>query len=500
MIIREIEIRAFGRLENRKFSFGEGINVIQGENETGKTTLQAFLRAMLFGLERGRGRASKDDAYTRYRPWNSPGAYGGKLELEVGGRRYLLNRDFTTDAKNLTAVDLATGEECPDFEGRVLAPLGLNEGNYRNALWIVQGAAPTGKELADSLGDEMIHMATGGDTGLAASRAVGFLEGKVREMDRRKTGKRLAELEEKRQAMAELAAEAEDLAEELDEVSGRLAESEVALKVGEERGENSIPLGVKLFTTALGCLLLFAVLSQVLPLKTAIGIAVIPFLLMFLLRENGRRRRNQSLEEVRLVREEMQEEKGKLTARKEQAERQLDAGIDLEREYKEVKEAFEQEQQEREALTAAAGLLREVSGQIKSGFGSGFRKELSRAAAELTEGSHEQLYLDEEFHIKLAEDGTVKPLGQFSRGTVEQMNLVLALSAGKLLFREEMPLFLDDALVHYDGSRLRAALEYLSREHPGQIILCSCTEREAECLDDAGIPYRYLTLREELRN
>ena len=53
MRIREAGIFNFGKLQNIKFQFSDGINVIYGENEQGKSTLHAFLMAMLFGLEKG---------------------------------------------------------------------------------------------------------------------------------------------------------------------------------------------------------------------------------------------------------------------------------------------------------------------------------------------------------------------------------------------------------------------------------------------------------------
>ena len=46
----------------------DGINIIYGKNEAGKSTLHTFIRGMLFGIERGRGRAAKNDLYTKYEP------------------------------------------------------------------------------------------------------------------------------------------------------------------------------------------------------------------------------------------------------------------------------------------------------------------------------------------------------------------------------------------------------------------------------------------------
>ena len=40
------------------------VQIIYGENESGKSTLHAFIRAMLFGMERGRGKAATKDDFT----------------------------------------------------------------------------------------------------------------------------------------------------------------------------------------------------------------------------------------------------------------------------------------------------------------------------------------------------------------------------------------------------------------------------------------------------
>ena len=49
MIITEIYIKNFGMLSERRLRFSDGVQVLYGENESGKSTLNAFIRAMLFG-------------------------------------------------------------------------------------------------------------------------------------------------------------------------------------------------------------------------------------------------------------------------------------------------------------------------------------------------------------------------------------------------------------------------------------------------------------------
>ena len=526
MIIREIEIKAFGRLENRRMAFGEGMNLIQGENETGKTTLHAFIRAMLFGMERGRGRASREDEYTRYRPWKNPGNYGGHMDLEAGGKEYRLIRDFAKDGRNLSACDKATGEEIPDFEERILRPAGINESNYRNAMWIAAEKAPSSRELADGLGDRLIHMATGGDRELAASRAISWLESRKKQTERERLPEKLAALEEKGRQAREWETENKSLRKEYQELEEKLyrndmlsgeggsAEEDMELEraaqvsqaaaqlrsMRQASGSSGTATGILYFLLGMGCLILFAALRLVLPLAAATAIPVFLYAAAVLAGLLRSRKKRQQRKQNQAEREELILQKGKLSARIEQLERQLEEMNGLEQEQAEMQKRVQARAEEQEILTAAAEILRQVSGEMKAGFGTEFTRSLGKAMKEITSGGHERLYLDEDFRIKLEEDGQIQPLDRFSKGMAEQMNLVMSLSAGGLLFREPAPLLLDDAFVHYDTERMQRALEYLTQKHPGQILLCSCTAREAEAMEEAGIPYRYLNMKEELKD
>ena len=88
MKIEKLEIRNFGKMQNRTLEFSDGIQLISGENESGKSTVHTFIRSMLFGMTRGRGRAAKNDVYSRYEPWENPAYYAGEMVLESGGKRF----------------------------------------------------------------------------------------------------------------------------------------------------------------------------------------------------------------------------------------------------------------------------------------------------------------------------------------------------------------------------------------------------------------------------
>ena len=54
MIIRELKLKNFGKFSEKTIKFSEGINVIYGQNEAGKTTVYTAIGALLFGLDKQR--------------------------------------------------------------------------------------------------------------------------------------------------------------------------------------------------------------------------------------------------------------------------------------------------------------------------------------------------------------------------------------------------------------------------------------------------------------
>jgi uncharacterized protein YhaN len=85
--VRELHVERFGKLRDRRFAFDGAMTLVFGPNEAGKSTLLAFLRAMLFGLP------SRSAAADRYAP--EEGAYGGTVTLADGqGRTFLIERKY----------------------------------------------------------------------------------------------------------------------------------------------------------------------------------------------------------------------------------------------------------------------------------------------------------------------------------------------------------------------------------------------------------------------
>ena len=128
-------IYGFGKFYQNTFSFQDGIHVIYGPNEAGKSTLHTFLGCMLFGLERGRGRAARGDLYSRYLPWDHDATYGGMLTLETEEEVYQIQRSFRADRRScLLSSHRQNPVPCSDSMLAERCLEGLTESLYYNTI------------------------------------------------------------------------------------------------------------------------------------------------------------------------------------------------------------------------------------------------------------------------------------------------------------------------------------------------------------------------------
>ena len=91
MIIERVYIESFGALKDLDLSFDRGINILEGGNESGKSSVAAFVRFMFYGTV-----ASDRPAQ----------AAGGSLELSCENGRYRIERRYNGRAKGLPEEEL----------------------------------------------------------------------------------------------------------------------------------------------------------------------------------------------------------------------------------------------------------------------------------------------------------------------------------------------------------------------------------------------------------
>ena len=184
MRLLELHIDGFGKFHDRTISFNDGINIIYGKNEAGKSTLHTFIRGMLFGIERGRGRAAKNDLYTKYEPWENSGTYEGWLRLEKDGTIYRIERRFRKENKSLKIINETKGleeEATPAFVSSLLD--GLTETMYNNTISIGQLKSATEDGMGTELKNYIANMNTTGNISLNITKATAFLRNQKRSLE-----------------------------------------------------------------------------------------------------------------------------------------------------------------------------------------------------------------------------------------------------------------------------------------------------------------------------
>ncbi|MGL4873238.1 MAG: ATP-binding protein [Clostridium sp.] len=106
MIIKRVKIISFAGIKNKEIEFYKGLNLIYGENEGGKSSIQEFIKIWLFGF----GNTKK--ARGKYLPL-SGGIIEGELLVEHNEIQYLIKRRFgeTKKGDSIEILNFITGEK-----------------------------------------------------------------------------------------------------------------------------------------------------------------------------------------------------------------------------------------------------------------------------------------------------------------------------------------------------------------------------------------------------
>ena len=93
MRINNLKINGFGKLKDREFKLSEGINLIYGENEAGKSSLLKFTTSMLYGASKNKNGKEISD-FDRYKPWQTE-EFSAKINYTLdSGEEFEVYREF----------------------------------------------------------------------------------------------------------------------------------------------------------------------------------------------------------------------------------------------------------------------------------------------------------------------------------------------------------------------------------------------------------------------
>lgn len=534
MQINEAKIFNFGKLQNCSFQFAPGINVIYGENEAGKSTLSAFLKGMLFGMEKGRGKAA-DNPYRRYEPWHAPAFYSGALRFTVDGKPFYLERNFYYKEKREILRNEADGEELSVACGDLSMLLGgIRETDFCSTYVVPQSGAATGTELSEILAEFYSDASGSGDGNLPVKKALQALQNKKKELNADLKNEKNA----KEKVLYDCRLERELLEREIEKIKPEVAEAERELKRLEAakkaqmekyvraqepeethetenkgRGKRG---GMAVIFLFLGLLLLifggFLVWKDTALTLQAAGILAASLVCFFgagglFARARAADGGAQDAEAIDWEQEENADSEDTYTEEAEpdgiQTVRKLLESRSESLREKEVrlfnlkeqeKEAEAQSVREREinldlaALELAAQEIERISTELAGRHGDTLEKEIAKLMALFTGNRYDTVRVGENGKLIVSTEGKEVPPEALSRGTLEQIYLAFRIAVGRTITREErMPVFLDEAFAMYDDRRLKETLRALSALDE-QIFIFTCQKREGQLLKELDVP------------
>lgn len=100
MKINKIKINSYGKLKDKEINLKDGINIVYGKNETGKSTLLRFIINSFYGISKNKKGKEYSD-YDRYKPWGTE-EFSGNIEYELNDKtKYEIHRDFKKKNPNI---------------------------------------------------------------------------------------------------------------------------------------------------------------------------------------------------------------------------------------------------------------------------------------------------------------------------------------------------------------------------------------------------------------
>lgn len=250
MRIIDCTLTEFGAFRNKTFTFGDGLNIIEGGNESGKSTLLAFIKFMFYGVPR---KLASETVAERDRilSW-SGGLACGRMTVETADGIFRIERSLRhvqsgardTYPETVRLIDTATGEQIHKGEEPGEVFFGVPTQVFESTCAVRQTQC-THIDTAQ-LGSSIENLLFTGDESLNTRRAADRLNSVRRTLlHKNAKGGRLWELTEQRGEVRErldrarqAAAAMVDRQLRVEDLRGRSAEQRERLAVCEETCAN----------------------------------------------------------------------------------------------------------------------------------------------------------------------------------------------------------------------------------------------------------------------
>ncbi len=229
MKLKELNLVSFGKFEEERINFEDGLNIIYGENESGKTTIHNFIDGMFYGFLRPYvTRRYYRVEYEKYRPWGRE-LYKGILRFSKDDIEYMIERDFGRGQvkvyEDLTGKDITkdidTGERV-----KVHLPgvhfFDFNTTVYNNTVSIKQLGNRIDSDLATEVKDRLANISTSLDDNISVKDAISQLEKQLETIGTEKAftrpyGKAIKSLDKLKEERKEILQKQEEYNENIDQ-------------------------------------------------------------------------------------------------------------------------------------------------------------------------------------------------------------------------------------------------------------------------------------------
>lgn len=509
MRIRELEIKSFGKFKDKNIKVADGIHLFYGENESGKSTIHSFIRGMLFGIDRGRGRAAYNDTFSLYEPWENPGNYSGMLRFESGGKRFCIRRDFGRHSRRTELICEDDGEELSVENGDMAMLLGgMTPASYNNTISVGQLKIEPDRTLGAELRNFAMNYYAAGDGDIDLERALAQLKERKKQIEKEiKT-----ELEEKQRQRERTEQEASYVWRDIHKLEDEMENLEAEIKSRREKEEKKDeskgvideirpekwrvhPVEILLFIMVS----LFPMFVAPRPWNYLVCIIISLCCVIYVWNRLKVGKKQEKTEPERLLEEIMpEEEKASLEKLIWERNRISEEVRDKKTVYGNLKEqieeleelggAFEAQEKRRAAIELAICRINELSDELQDQMGRVLNERVSEIIRSITAGRYSRLVVEDQMQVSLISGGRKISMDRVSRGTIEQIQFALRMAAAEILYEEELPVFLDDTFIYYDDNRLANTLEWLWKNKK-QVLIFTCQKREEQVLKRLGIPY-----------
>lgn len=162
MKLNKIYISAFGGLKDFTLDLNGGLNVIYGNNEDGKSTVAAFIKAMFYGTGRNT-KSLADSVRLKYTPWDNS-TMAGRIFFEHQNKKYCLEREFrkSDSTDRITLTDLDSGKTVDTNENIGQQFFGLSAAAFERSLFISGGDFIKDEAAAGEINGKLSNIALTG--------------------------------------------------------------------------------------------------------------------------------------------------------------------------------------------------------------------------------------------------------------------------------------------------------------------------------------------------